>query len=310
MGSPEAVHVFAADSADPIPLAVSVRRIVCGARTFDVPVYQAAPRTRCDAAPAVLCLAGGGSSGVLFARLLERAAARGVHALAFDFPGHTPERLLGPATPDRALLRLATPRVRARIVAALLRELAAESPRVQLAAHSAGVLDAAAVSGDLRSRVARFALLGTGLPGLRVMLCAQRAAAVRGLASDVGLREILRTRAVPTGHAEFHFGPRAARAVGDEVLARYQGPEHVAVVMKLFARRSLAPRRWTGARVDLIASAGDLVAPPAAMRDAAHWFTERGARAELHVIEAPLPHMFMMFAAGADRVADLLASAP
>jgi hypothetical protein len=31
--------------------------------------------------------------------------------------------------------------------------------------------------------------------------------------------------------------------------------------------------------------------------------------AELHAIEAPL-HGFMMFAAGADRVADLLASAP
>jgi len=310
MGSPDTVHVFAADSAEPIPLLVTMRRIACGARAFEVPVYRGAREVTGGTAPAALCLAGGGSSGVLFARLLERAAARGVRALAFDFPGHTPERLLGPDTPDRALLRLATPRVRAQIVAALLRELCEESPRVQLAAHSAGVLDAAAVSGDLRLRVARFALLGTAVPSLGGMLRAQRAAAKRGLASRTGLGEILRTRAVPTGHAEFHFGPRAARAVGDEVLARYQGPEHVAVVAKLFSSRSLAPRRWAGARVDLIASAGDLVAPPAAMRELARWLSARSAHAQLHVIEAPLPHMFMMFGTGADVVAELLASAP
>jgi hypothetical protein len=34
----------------------------------------------------------------------------------------------------------------------------------------------------------------------------------------------------------------------------------------------------------------------------------RGARAELHVIEAPLPHMFMMFTSGPERVAERLAS--
>src|SRR5262249_24381599 len=116
------------------------------------------------------------------------------------------------------------------------------------------------------------------------------------------------TRAVPTGHPELHFGPREARAVGNERLAPYQQSEHVAVVAKLFTSRSLAPRRWAGASVDLVASAGDLVAPPAAMRAAARWFTARGASATLHVIESPLPHMFMMFATGAERVAELLAS--
>ena len=98
--------------------------------------------------------------------------------------------------------------------------------------------------------------------------------------------------------------------VGDDVLARYQGPEHVAVVAKLFAERSLAPRRWSGARVDLVASAGDLVAPPSVMQRAADWFAAHGARAALHVIDAPLPHMFMMFAAGAERVADVVCSFP
>jgi hypothetical protein len=34
----------------------------------------------------------------------------------------------------------------------------------------------------------------------------------------------------------------------------------------------------------------------------------RGARAALHVIEAPLPHMFMMFAPGAERVVEILAA--
>ena len=106
--------VHAADSTEPILLAARLRRIACGAHTFDVPVYEhlePAPR----GAPAALCLAGGGSSGVLFARLIERAAARGVRVVAFDFPGHTPEGLLGPRTPAVHLLRNATPRVRARI---------------------------------------------------------------------------------------------------------------------------------------------------------------------------------------------------
>lgn len=150
-------------------------------------------------------------------------------------------------------------------------------------------------------------LLGTGVPRFSAMWRAQRAAAARGLASDASVREILRTRAVPTGHASLHFGPRDARAVGDDVLSRYQGCEHVAVVAKLFTSRSLAPRRWAGARVELVASAGDLIAPPAVMASAARWFEAHGARAALHVIEAPLPHMFMMFARGAEPVAELLA---
>jgi hypothetical protein len=225
-------------------------------------------------------------------------------------PGHTPAGLLGERTPPKSLLRFATPRVRRRIVAGLLRELSGESPgaQVQLVAHSAGVLDAAAVAGDLRGRVVRWLLPGTGIPGVGAMLRAQRAAAQRNLASDADLGEILRTRALPTGHPVFHFGPSEKRAVGDEVLARYQGPEHVAVVAKLLLRRSLAPGRWAGARVALIASAGDLVAPPAAMRAATEWFVARGAHAALHVVDEPLPHMFMMFESGAERVAELLAS--
>ena len=99
------------------------------------------------------------------------------------------------------------------------------------------------------------------------------------LGSGTSLRAIARTRALPTGHAALHFGPRVARAVDDALLAAYQGDEHVAVVAKLFTRRSLAPRRWAGARVELVASAGDRIAPPAAMRELAEWLRARGARA-------------------------------
>jgi pimeloyl-ACP methyl ester carboxylesterase len=287
---------------------VSLRQVACGSRTFAVPVYESPARVGGGGAPVALCLAGGGSSGAVFARLIERAAARGLRAVAFDHPGHTPADLLGPHTPAPSLLRYATPRVRARVVAALLADLVAGSPRVQLVAHSAGALDAAAVSGPLRRAVARFALLGTGVPSFAAMLRAQRAAAKRGMATAPDWRAIARTRALPTGHAAFHFGPRAARAVGDEVLAAYQGPEHVAVVAKLFAQRSLAPRRWAGARVDLVASAGDLVAPPAVMEELRRWLAARGADAALHVIAAPLPHMFMMFGEAAERVVDVLAA--
>src|SRR5439155_7611702 len=54
--------------------------------------------------------------------------------------------------------------------------------------------------------------------------------------------------------------------------------------------------------------------PDPALARGPHWprgvplRSARGARAALHVIEAPLPHMFMMFAPGAERVAEILAS--
>jgi alpha-beta hydrolase superfamily lysophospholipase len=245
----------------------------------------------------------------VFARLIERAAARGLRAVAFDHPGHTPADLLGPHTPAPSLLALRdAARARARSSRRCSPTLVAGSPRVQLVAHSAGALDAAAVSGAAAPR--RRALRAARHRRAELRRDAARAARRREARHGDGAdwRAIARTRALPTGHAAFHFGPRAARAVGDEVLAAYQGPEHVAVVAKLFAQRSLAPRRWAGTRVDLVASAGDLVAPPAVMEELRRWLAARGADAALHVIAAPLPHMFMMFGEAAERVVDVLAA--
>jgi len=93
------------------------------------------------------------------------------------------------------------------------------------------------------------------------------------------------------------------------VLGSYQGEEHWAVVARLFLPTRLSARRWAGARVDLVASPGDLVAPPHVMRRLADWLSARGADVRLHVVGQPLPHMFMMFEEGAECVAELLATA-
>jgi len=305
------IAVHAGDEREPIPLTASLREVEAGGHRFAVPVYTADRDARYGTAPPVLCFAGGGSSGVVFAKLIRRAAERGVKVVAFDVPGHTPAGLLGARTPPASDLRFASPRVRRRIAARLFDDPTVLAPgeRVQVLGHSAGVLDVADLDPARRRRVARFALLGTGVPSFASMRGALRAAQAQGLASDGDWRSILRTRALPTGHPDFHFGAREHRAAGDELLARYQGDEHWAVVARLFLPGQLSARHWSGARVELVASAGDPIAPPRVMQRLADWLVARGADARLHVLDQPLPHMFMMFEEGAERVAELLATA-
>ena len=110
-----------------------------------VPLYTGGQNA--NRAP-VTVLAGGGSSGVVFARLIERGAAPGIRALEFDFRATTAAARRGTPRCMRAQHPARGARIR-RACRSARRGVAHGHPARRALA---GVLDAAAVSGELRRR--------------------------------------------------------------------------------------------------------------------------------------------------------------
>jgi hypothetical protein len=104
------VEFHAADHIDSID--IQARIISTSVAGLPIVEYQHAALARDDAMPTLLCFAGGGCSGAVFALLAEKCLAQGVRVVAFDMPGHTPKDLLGAATPPRSLVSRANGRVR------------------------------------------------------------------------------------------------------------------------------------------------------------------------------------------------------
>jgi pimeloyl-ACP methyl ester carboxylesterase len=125
------VELPAADRITPID--ANARIITETAAGLPIVEYQhismAARSTRL---PTVLCMAGGGFSGAVYALLAEICAARGIRVVGFDMPGHTPVGLLGSATPSRALISRANTRVRAAAVNTMVARWRPRSARLDV----------------------------------------------------------------------------------------------------------------------------------------------------------------------------------
>jgi hypothetical protein len=86
------------DRPEPISTHASVAGTVAG---MPVVEYVHSSVTSWWEVPTVLGFAGGGGSGAMLAMLAEYLAAVNIRFISFDMPGHTPEGLLGTATPPR-----------------------------------------------------------------------------------------------------------------------------------------------------------------------------------------------------------------
>jgi pimeloyl-ACP methyl ester carboxylesterase len=241
------VGFHAADRIDSID--IQARIISVSVAGLPIVEYQHAALAHDDPMPTLLCFAGGGCSGAVFALLAEKCLARGVRVVAFDMPGHTPKDLLGAATPPRSYLSRANGRVRRAATDAMVSRWAGKTPHLDVLSHSAGIVDVSRIAPRHAANVRRFLICGAGMPGPAAMLTAVRASTVGKSAEPLRLRSVVRHRLVPTGCISDHYGPESTRLTGDAVLARYHCAEHLSVPLTLLSfTTSGAPRLELRAR--------------------------------------------------------------
>lgn len=298
------------DTRETIPLTWQIIWMEVAGQALPIVEYALADTPGTAERRTVLVLGGGGCCGAQFARVAQLCAGHGIRLVMFDQPGRTPPGFLGEGTPPSSLVKLSGPGRRRRIIDRMIERWMrlAPSGSIEIAAHSAGFLDASRIAPSLAAAIQRYTILGSALPGFAAMRNAYRAATEVNAASKLNLFEILRSRQAPTGQPHLHFGPRDARVLGDEELERLMGAEHIGVVLNLLRRSAFGTAIWRNVRVDLVCSAGDRIAPEALMRQAADALRSFGADVRFHQIGGTLPHMFFMFEAGAAAVADVICS--
>jgi alpha-beta hydrolase superfamily lysophospholipase len=153
---------FVIDAADRTqPITMEAQIIDEGAEDLPIVEYRHSSVADEDVLPTLLCFAGGGASGAMFARLAEEGAYRGIRLVSFDMPGHTPEKLLGAATPSRKLISRANGAARLARKTMISRSLR-KSTCLQGLSHSAGVVDIARIIPAHGADIARFVITGAG----------------------------------------------------------------------------------------------------------------------------------------------------
>lgn len=299
------VAIDTVDGAEPVAMRAEIVGTAAG---LPIVEYLHASVACRDLAPTVLGFSGGGMSGAMLAPLAEQFAAQRIRLVAFDMPGHTPQGLLGPDTPARALISRAGGAVRHAVSRALMRRWRPRATHMQVLSHSAGIVDIARLIGEYGSGIDRFVITGAPIPGVGSMAHALRASRAADSLGGIRLAEVVKTRCLPTGNAALIYGPPERRMISDGALARYQCPEHVCVPLSLLRAQSVLRHDWRGRRVLLIGSAGDAIAPPAGIKRA-HWrLRARGGHVESTILPMDLPHAFLCFSDGAERVAQLIAA--
>jgi pimeloyl-ACP methyl ester carboxylesterase len=299
------VLIDAVDRPEPIPMCAE---IVGQAAGLPIVEYRHPSALSWQAVPTVLGFSGGGMSGAMMAPLAEHLAAHDIRLVAFDMPGHTPERMLGPDTPARALISRTTGAVRHQVGRMMILRWQPRSTSIQLLSHSAAIVDIARLIGEFGGGIYRFVITGASIPGLAAMAHAAKASAAANSLTRMRLTSLVRTRAFPATAAVMIYGPSAKRVLSDAVLARYDGPEHVGVPLRLLRARSVLREDWRGRRVLLIGSAGDAIVPAARIKEAHLRFRARGAEVQSAILPLDLPHAFLSFTDGAAAVADLVAA--
>jgi hypothetical protein len=177
---------------------------------------------------------------------------------------------------------------------------------VDIAAHSAGFMDAGRLDFKLAEQVSRYYALGTALPSLQTMKEIHQRSVKQGVASEFNWKILWRHHALHTGQMPLHFGPAERFKVPAETLASYQALEHFGVVLQLLRSRAFRLPNWRGRRVDIVISEGDQVVTPAYGENSFRHLKVQGVQVQLHLVPGDLPHMFMMFEAGARQVTDIL----
>ena len=306
----QSVLAYSVDRVTPVELLARRLDVRMGRRSLPIIEYICPRLIGSVPTKTILFLAGGGSSGLVMARVAELCAERGVQVVMFDLPGHTPEGLLGAQTPAASLVRHVSPKTRRCLIDFMLKRWLLRSGErpLDIAGHSAGFLDAGRLDIKLAEKVSRYYGLGASIPSLQTMKEIQKRSQEQGLASQIDWKTLWRYHALPTGQMPLHFGSKERFAVPAETLASYQTLEHIGVVLHLLRKRSFGLPKWRGRRVDIVISEGDQVVTPAYGEDSVRRFQAQGVQAQLHLVSGDLPHMFMMFEAAALQVSDILCS--
>jgi acetyl esterase/lipase len=298
------VQIDAVDRVQPIEMEVHIADEVCG---LPVVEYRHVSISEQDELPTILGFSGGGGSGAMLAMLAEKCAADRIRLIGFDMPGHTPEDLLGAATPSRALVSRSNSVVRRVISASVVTRWLPRSSRLQVLSHSAGIVDVARLIPQHGSHITRFVICGAGIPGMTAMSIAFRGAARDGSVQPLRMTSIVNTRQIPSGRLGISYGPETNRVLTNAGLAKYACPEHISVPLTLLRSRVVERQDWRGRDVALIGSAGDAISPPHRTRDAEERLRARGASVRLEILPGELPHAFLTFEAAAQRVAEIVA---
>jgi hypothetical protein len=298
------VAVDAVDRPEPISMYVTVVGTVAG---LPVVEYVHSGAKFLEHAPTVLGFSGGGGSGAMLAMLAEQLAARQIRLVSFDMPGHTPEGLLGAATPPRAMVSRVSGAVRRAVSLAMFRRWKVRSTQLQVLSHSAGIADVARLVGVYGNEVDRFLICGASIPGLSAMMDAAKAAASVDSRAPIRLASLIRTRQLPTAANDLLYGPPSDRSISDTTLARYECAEHFAVALTMLRSRLVLGQDWRGRRVLLVGSAGDAIVPACRIRDTERRLQARGAVVECRILPMKLPHAFLSFQAAAQSTAELIA---
>jgi hypothetical protein len=98
--------------------------------------------------------------------------------------------------------------------------------------------------------------------------------------SRLSVPSIITTRQIPTGDLTLAHGAESDRVISDATLRRYECAEHIGVLWALLRARSVERQDWRGRTVVLIGSRGDVVSPPARLRNAEKRLRARGVRKE------------------------------
>jgi pimeloyl-ACP methyl ester carboxylesterase len=295
--------IHAADQNEPIEL--DARLIEETAKGLPLVEYQLPQFVEAGPMPTLLCFGGGGCSGVIFALLAKTCAARGIRLVSFDMPGHTPDGLLGQATPPHSLISRADSAVRRAASAAMVERWRKKSTSLDALSHSAGIVDVARLPSKLKDAIGHFLITGAGIPGMAAMKTAKAASDKFGPPEPMSLWTLLKTRQIATGHIEVHLGPQSSRTTPDAVLERYQSPEHISVALALLSPSVVEKQDWLGRNIVLIGSDGDTISPPERLREAEPRLRARGAAVRLEIMPVSLPHLFMCFAPAAQRMAEI-----
>jgi hypothetical protein len=135
--------------------------------------------------------------------------------------------------------------------------------------------------------------------------------AVKGAAADKSIQRlsvpsIITTRQIPTGDLTLAYGAESDRVISDATLRRYECAEHIGVPLALLRARTVERQDWRGRTVVLIGSRGDVISPPARLRNAEKRLCARGATVRTEILPWNLPHAFLAFGAAAQRVAEIV----
>jgi hypothetical protein len=298
------VAIDAVDRTEPIHMRAAVAITIA-----DLPIVEYLHASAADwqRVPTILAFSGGGVSGATMAMLAEHLAGHRIRLVSFDMPGHTPDGLLGPDTPRRALVSRANNAVRHVVGAAMIRRWKPWSSRLEVLSHSAGIADVARLMGEHGAGVDRFVICGCSIPSIAAMRHAARAAAAADSMPRISPWNLIRTRQLHAGNANLMYGPPANRTISDATLARYECSEHFGVALSMLRTRLVLGQDWRARRVLLIGSAGDAIAPPENVIDAERRLRAQGAVVRSEILPMQLPHAFLSFQAAAAPVAELIA---